>query len=184
VEVPWIVDDRFVQITYPDDSPQDNCFQTSMGTLVGSAEQSFLAFVNGGYGKYTSKKLVAVTPCFRDHQPKDDLHQPWFMKVELYSEDPYCKADEIMALAGDFFVSEGVSLTAEETEIGFDWKVDDIEIGSYGNRVWNNAKYNTLSWSYGTGLAEPRFSQALKSHKKFVKHKLIGLRTKTENMNK
>lgn len=185
VEVPWMVDDRFVQVTYPDDCPQESCFQTPKGTLVGSAEQSFLAFVSGGYGEYGSKKLVAVTPCFRDHQPDDEFHQPWFMKVELYSEELYFRADELMRLAGEFFVSEGVSLTLEETEIGFDWKVGDIEIGSYGNRLWSNTKHNKIAWSYGTGLAEPRFSQALDKQKKFIRDRLFdSLRTKTENMDK
>ena len=185
VEVPWMVDDSFVRPTYPEDVPQKTCFATEKGTLVGSAEQSFLAYKKQGGNVHGHKRMVAVTPCFRDHQPKTHFHQPWFMKVELWSEDPNFKADKLMLLAGEFFAKEGTFITMEETDIGFDWKVGDIEIGSYGNRTWGKEEWSKTTWSYGTGLAEPRFSQALKEQKKVLgRHLDKTLNTKTEDMNK
>jgi hypothetical protein len=67
-----------------------------------------------------------------------------------------------MRYAESFFKSEGLRVAHATTDIGTDLvtQSDQIEIGSYGMRsvVINNVTYK---WSYGTGLAEPRFSQAL-----------------------
>jgi hypothetical protein len=46
------------------------------------------------------------------------------------------------------------TIKREKTEIGEDLTIDGIEIGSYGIRA-----YNAITWVYGTGLAEPRFSK-------------------------
>jgi hypothetical protein len=43
------------------------------------------------------------------------------------------------------------------TDEGADLMIDGIEIGSYGIRT-----YNAITWVYGTGLAEPRFSKVNK----------------------
>lgn len=47
------------------------------------------------------------------------------------------------------------TIKIERTVEGADLTIDGIEIGSYGIRT-----YNTITWIYGTGLAEPRFSKA------------------------
>lgn len=49
----------------------------------------------------------------------------------------------------------------EKVDYGYDLLLSGIEVGSYGFREYKNNK-----WIYGTGLAEPRFSQAFE---KFVK---------------
>lgn len=161
VEVPWIVNDKYVQVTYPKDCPENHAFQTSVGTLVGSAEQSFICLRDLGCFD-ENQLLVAVSPCFRDFQPDDKIHRTYFMKVELYSSNKHVLSNDLMLLAGTFFEKEGVTLEFKETDSVSDWEVAGYEIGSYGNRKWNN-----FSWSYGTGLAEPRFSQSLLEQKRF-----------------
>lgn len=42
----------------------------------------------------------------------------------------------------------------ERTNEGADLTINGVEIGSYGIRT-----YNAITWVYGTGLAEPRFSK-------------------------
>lgn len=44
----------------------------------------------------------------------------------------------------------------EIDEFSYDLEINNIEVGSYGIR-----QYKNLFWVYGTGLAEPRFSQAI-----------------------
>lgn len=155
VEVPWIIDDKHVKATYPKDVPETHAFQTKLGTIIGSAEQSFIHLADKGFIK-EERLFVTTTPCFRDYQPDDALHRTYFMKVELFSSKKSVTANKLMIIAGEFFAKEGLLIQAKKTKIGFDWEMDHIEVGSYGNRKWKN-----LSWSYGTGLAEPRFSQAL-----------------------
>lgn len=156
VEVPWIVDDEHVKVTYPKDIPLTHAFQTKLGTIVGSAEQSFIHLADKGViGE--DQLLVTVTPCFRDYQPDDHTHRTYFMKVELFSSKKKFRADKLMIVAGEFFAKEGMILQSKKTKIGLDWEMNEIEVGSYGNRKWKD-----ISWSYGTGLAEPRFSQALR----------------------
>lgn len=48
----------------------------------------------------------------------------------------------------------GKRINIQKTEIGADLTINGIEIGSYGVRT-----YNHITWVYGTGLAEPRFSK-------------------------
>lgn len=181
IEVPWLVDPKYREITYP----HVNAFQTPHGDLVGSAEQSFLKLAleakiqiknyhwNGGAhpGVHPAGRYVAVTPCFRDHQPKDKLHQLYFMKVELFEPvfygNSYKNLQPVRLFydAGLFFASEGALPEKEETDECTDWTVGGIEVGSYGYRT-----YEGFGWLYGTGLAEPRFSQALKLQEKHFKN--------------
>lgn len=169
VEVPWIVNDKYVKVTYPKDCPEEHAFQTKLGTIVGSAEQSFIALdAEGLIGP--SERLVAVSPCFRDHQPDDHVHRNYFIKVELFSKDKALRANKLMTIAGEFFAKEGAILETKKTKVGLDWEMNGLEIGSYGNRktvlTVNNSygipQKKEIAWSYGTGLAEPRFSQALR----------------------
>lgn len=116
--------------------------------FVGSAEQSFLA------KSLSPGKYVGITPCFRPNV-EDALHQSYFMKVELFDS---AKADyeTMIADATDFFINVGAKPVKQHTYIGVDLMHNDIEIGSYGERTTDN-----LTWAYGTGIAEPRFSAAL-----------------------
>ncbi len=150
LEVPWIVPREYCEITYEGKLP----FTTEYGTLVGSAEQSLLML--GIEGKLLiDQNYVCATPCFRDDKI-DDTHQKSFFKVELFSLGRDRK-DYFLYAADKFFMMLG--LETKEIMIDKD-QIDlcckNIELGSYGNR-----QYNDLSWSYGTGLAEPRTSFVL-----------------------
>lgn len=157
VEVPWIVGPEAVTVTLPEGH---KAYETTGGSLVGSAEQSFLAMALEG--RLEPGQYVAASPCFRDDTP-DELHQNTFFKVELVR---ICRRDQnigdyavrkMARTAKGFFVGmpNGWSANVVETEQGLDIELNGIEIGSYGHR-----EYGDWQWVYGTGLAEPRFSIA------------------------
>jgi len=169
-EVPWIVHPEYTQITYP----ESHAFTTKGGDLIGSAEQGFLALSVTGritpYDSWARPKYYSCSPCFRDNQPDDDLHHPYFMKMELYlpasnRNDVY----KVVMAAAEFFRAEGALPEFVKTEEGWDINVGGVEVGSYGFR-----DHEGLDWVYGTGLAEPRFSQALVRQKRYVHDKLVG----------
>lgn len=160
VEAPWAVPDDIVEITAPHESWRIGG-RMAQGTLVGSAEQSFLYL--DSLGKLPPGRYVACSPCFRPAEDIDDLHAPYFMKIELYSTlDPASPLNQMLLLshAGQFNHmvlgdSEVENIRAVKTADGIDIELNGIEIGSYGVR-----KHGALTWGYGTGLALPRFTQA------------------------
>lgn len=175
VEMPWAVSPESVAITCPD--PAFTGAVEGLGSLVGSAEQAFLHMDLAG--KLGKGRFVALTPCFRLGDYDDDLHHPYFMKVELYVNDaqdvgakvsgdtqasgdcgPFLAYLHMLSIVGQFNRAvlgedeiEGVH--GVETSEGCDVELNGIEIGSYGIR-----EHNGHVWVYGTGVAEPRFSQA------------------------
>lgn len=141
-EVPWIVPDQIARQTFDGDG-----LMCQAGTLVGSAEQGFLAMPLA-----LDAKLVSCSPCFRNEPVVDELHQTWFMKVELYWGGSHvfeCLMDA-QKFHEEFFECEAL-----KTSEGYDLIASDIEIGSYGQRTVAGR-----TWTYGTGLALPRFSIA------------------------
>lgn len=166
VEAPWAASEQSVAITCP--NPQFTARVDHLGSLVGSAEQSLLHLVNNHYLPPVSAArpyYVACTPCFRLGDTEDGLHFPYFMKVELFTP-----ATNILALfdflkdAGECFRELGATvdmLSTDQTDQGVDININGIEVGSYGQRSHQNADGSTIDWTYGTGLALPRFSQAL-----------------------
>lgn len=52
-----------------------------------------------------------------------------------------------------------------ETSAGWDVEVDGVEVGSYGHNELRDGDAPFV-WVYGTGLAEPRLSQAIARLKK------------------
>ena len=175
VELPWAVSRESVAITCP--RPEFTAEVDGLGSLVGSAEQAFLHMDLAG--KLGKGRFCALTPCFRLGDYEDDLHHPYFMKVELYANNaegisimmgedevapPEARAMmsllHMMSIVGQFNKAE---LGPEEienvhgvqTSEGYDIELNGIEIGSYGVR-----EHNGHTWVYGTGVAEPRFSQA------------------------
>ena len=150
VEVPWVVHKEIIDITKPTDAKY---FNTFIGSLVGSGEQSFLSMRKKLSGKY-----VCVTPCFRDEKSVDELHRNYFMKVELIDTDPddLDKAYwDMINISKEFFeLYDFVDII--NTEEGKDIYINGLEVGSYGIR-----SYKDFYWVYGTGCAEPRLSQAL-----------------------
>jgi hypothetical protein len=161
VEVPWIVSDKAVQVTLPEGHIARRCQE---GALVGSAEQSFIQMMVDGSLK--PGKYVAASPCFRD-DPVDEWHQTTFFKVELINfslapfGNPIKEVKDMLLTAADFFwICGAEDIDQRTTTEGLDIYLGDNEIGSYGYRT-----YETFHWIYGTGYADPRFSQALqKAH--------------------
>lgn len=151
VEVPWLVNATPFNITCP---PGVRTFDTDAGRLVASGEQSFLDMIASK--QLPKGKFLCVTPCFRDESTYDDLHQMWFMKVELIDT---LTLDYMTLLndAMDFFSQYlpcRQEVTGENSRDIVSADARSIELGSYGTR------HHELvgSWSYGTGCAEPRLS--------------------------
>lgn len=158
VETPWRISDDIFNATSPATATPFRCNLTNRpDILVGSAEQGLLAIM----ATLQPGDYMSVSPCFRDNEV-DALHFSDFMKVELCRVAPKYSVAAVMELAmlaAAFAESEGVHPGVEETADGMDVSLSGVEIGSYGHRT---ATIGGLkhSWVYGTGLAEPRFSQA------------------------
>lgn len=162
MDVPWMASEASVEVTKP---PDARIFQTFAGCLVASGEQSFIEMME--QGTLPIGKSVCLTPCFRD-DPIDELHQQYFMKVELIDYMPedleVAKSQmEMHALAFlSRYVEVGLERVFQEREGKAEYLCTDItsngiELGSYGCR-----EYKSHKWVYGTGCAEPRLSYAIK----------------------
>jgi hypothetical protein len=159
VEVPWIVPNDITRATCPNERYIVN---STLGDIVGSAEQSFLSLDQSG--QLGKGRFVACTPCFRNEDFLDDLHQNTFMKVELYRNDivdrdalydMFIEVEKFYQICPLWNINK--NLTGRACGDGsFDLDLNGIEIGSYGIR-----SYGEINWIYGTALAEPRFSAAL-----------------------
>jgi hypothetical protein len=161
VESPWMVPRGISDITRPAHAKD---FQVNgSDVLVASGEQSFLALYN--LGQLPKGKFQTVTPCFRD-EAVDSTHLKCFMKNELIITDRVSVARlmDVIDCAVVFFNNLGLTVVLEETresnsQVSYDLTFNDIELGSYGIR-----RHNDLHWIYGTGVAEPRLSRAMKQY--------------------
>lgn len=161
VNAPWVVSSSASGVTRPKDgfdlvvNPTNG--DPAWGVLVASAEQSFIEML---WNRELQRgKYVALTPCFRIERERTDAIRPWFAKVELINvgvatED---SVKEMLYDAADFMDSYcNDSTVMVVTPDGYDLFLHNYEVGSYGVRtdeLWE--------WTYGTGLAEPRFQVAL-----------------------
>lgn len=105
---------------------------------------------------------MAASPCFRD-DPVDEWHQKTFFKVELIvvGKNPLWGPRKLAEEARRFFALHGASgALLKTTDDSVDVELGGIELGSYGWRRYSSPEH-TFEWTYGTGLAEPRFSMAL-----------------------
>jgi len=162
VEVPWSVPSDVTRVTCPEDRW---IVTSSLGDLVGSAEQSFMHLKR--LGVLGDGKFVACTPCFRNEDVVDELHQRTFMKVELYQPvdeaDPRGSLERHVEEVMGFYRSlldpqiHGLLKSVTMRQYAIDIELAGVEIGSYGLRSWDDA-----SWMYGTAIAEPRFSTVRK----------------------
>lgn len=161
IETPWRVSTEVFKATSPVGAVPFRCQlpPERPDILVGSAEQGLVSCM----AELKPGRYVSVSPCFRDE--KDDaLHFRDFMKVELCVVAPSEEAASVLQLiktAATFFEIEGLHCEAVATLEGTDLIADGIEIGSYGIRR-ATVQGRELLWAYGTGLAEPRFSQVLR----------------------
>jgi hypothetical protein len=173
LEVPWAVSKEAMNITRPAwAGPLTLAYQAGGVEYcpVASAEQSFLQMQMDAIarGERMRGEYVAITPCFRNEPLIDDLHQPYFMKVELIS---WARTDEaalhmMVNMAQDCFhpYSDTSAILATDPDpIGVGMAIDivglrsRIELGSYGLR-----EHPLVGrWLYGTGMAEPRLSRVI-----------------------
>ena len=156
IEVPWYVPIHIDEITNPCksfriDNDNDKC-------IVGSAEQGFLYLYY--LGRLNKGMYQSITPCYRVEDIYDSLHQMYFMKNELIITDDVRvdKLHYMIKCAMNFFESYDVKVDVVETsKNAYDIQYEGIELGSYGIR-----ECEFLTWIYGTGCAEPRFSSCLR----------------------
>lgn len=178
LDVPWAVSKQAILLTRPPHITGEPHHYDAGGIdfyPVASAEQSFLQMqmdaVNAGTPMTGS--YVTMTPCFRNEPVLDDLHQHYFMKVELISWDKTTHEDMTKMIAHARLLFEenlwvDCVLNTDPDPIGieaFDLVTSHtgIELGSYGIR--EHPKIGR--WLYGTGLAEPRYSYALEKEEPF-----------------
>lgn len=125
---------------------------SSNKVYCGSAEQSFLQYIKD-HGEL-SGNFMCFTSCYRDEPECDDVHLKMFEKLELFStEKDFIQMSKI---AGEFFKSLGVNISyVKEGDFldiyGESEKYGQIEIGSYGSRIYKGQRY-----TYATGVAFPR----------------------------
>lgn len=157
---PWTASKRAMEATLPPGVEATTLHGEEL--LVGSAEQAFIDRMLDG--TLEPGKWMTTTPCFRREAQYDDLHLPYFMKLELIHympEKPEFSLVNMMAVVQGSLqrrlnchpLAHELQLTREKTDIGWDLLLRGQEIGSYGYRV-----FESHYWVYGTGLAEPRFT--------------------------
>lgn len=155
IDLPWHARKEVADVTCP--RPDLAYPLGDIGILVGSAEQSFMQ--RQFDGDLPKAKWVSLTPCFRAEPVFDELHLPYFMKVELYSNaDKQKGLDLEFAKQARFFMMlHGASkVDIVKTDIGYDLEIGGVEVGSYSTR-----SHGGHTWTCGTGLAEPRFTTAV-----------------------
>lgn len=168
IETPWYIDVNTINITC--DNPQaivsvdtnDEAYCPTYKGLVGSAEQGFLQLAKDGELPHVN--YVSCGPCFRLEE-FDELHQPQFMKVELFSR---CENEQIALSAAKQLLYTSFKFMClkhechiVDTDDGYDIEINGIEVGSYGARHHKDIGW----WAYGTGIAEPRFTLAINKGK-------------------
>lgn len=155
LELPWHARKETVDITCP---RSEMVFPLKgFGVLVGSAEQAFMEAQFEG--RLPKGRWLSLTPCFRAEPVLDDLHLPYFMKVELYSNENLQEGLdlEFARTAATFMRLHGApNVGVVKTDEGWDLEIGGIEVGSYSTR-----EHAGHCWTCGTGLAEPRFSTAI-----------------------
>lgn len=185
IDVPWCVSEQAMQITRPDWAKSSICTLIAGGQPmcpVASAEQSFLQMQMDAIasGVRMIGKFVTITPCFRNEPVLNDLHLPYFMKVELIDWGREKDAvddsnlDYMIACATTFLrchvpikrivntEPDAIAIApSHATGSGYDIvsKISEIELGSYGIREYPSVG----RWVYGTGLAEPRMTYAIQN---------------------
>jgi len=183
-DLPWLVPEKAILMTLPGGSAPDSLERRlrqiaetwkrdeEQLSLLGSAEQAFVHEMMTDTDLEVGTKYYAITPCFRDEPVLDRLHRRHFMKLELFQQLPSHASNLDAACAvGDMieasiqvmtqvtcsgYYDTRVELQQVATPDGVDLEIAGIEVGSYGYR-----RTNGLLWAYGTGLAEPRMSEAL-----------------------
>jgi hypothetical protein len=172
LDVPWAVSREAILMTRPPHikgEPMSYVAGDQTFYPVASAEQSFLQMQMDAIakGERMNGSYVTMSPCFRNEPVLDDLHQPYFLKVELISWDKITREDMDKMVAGArLLFEENLWVDCVRNDdpdpiglVAYDLVTthSKIELGSYGIREHPMVG----RWLYGTGLAEPRYSIAL-----------------------
>lgn len=152
--VSWVIPWESYSVTMPRAAQP---YGTLGGYLVASAENSFLDLLRKGENP---GRAQAFSPCFRD-ELFDELHSPYFLKVELFEGRLPPTAETALSVLADArgFFERYVSVdVVQEGELSWDLVEarSGIELGSYGVR-----EIPGYSWVYGTGVALPRLQQVI-----------------------
>lgn len=159
------------------------------GAYVGSAEQSFVYGLMAGNCPWGAPgNWMSLTTCVRAEPNVDDLHQEVFSKLELLSLFPtdvdfidvhhqlhamlrdatVIFREMLMAVNAPPNIRLELIIVPDDASIhSMDIVLSngnaEIEIGSYGIRELPSSVSDISSWYvYGTGIAEPRFSAAVR----------------------
>jgi hypothetical protein len=171
IETPWVASAEAMNITRPAYVPV-----LTQPAFVASGEQSFLDLIVNRSLK--PGKWQTLTPCYRsqDGDADDGLHFSQFYKLELmwyksqsepHPEDPIRVIQDVAEFMYRWDWEPIVKTVTDEpraeceTWLAYDLEYDWTELGSYGNRFHKEIGY----WVYGTGLAEPRFSDVIRRNK-------------------
>lgn len=159
---PWLVSETAYMVTCPPDIDHRRWHGPEDTFHVASAEQGFIEMLHAG--QPIPERAQSTTPCFRWEEQFDELHLPFFYKTELYDANH----DEtalftMISLAKALFLQLGVASAVQPMADGsYDLVCDQtgIELGSYGIR-----KFDRHIWTYGTGMALPRFEYVTKKRR-------------------
>jgi hypothetical protein len=166
-EVPWMVRAPAYDATRPEGSlAAETLNYGDRRFLVASGEQSFLDML-GEPGRFVPNVgLMCVTPCFRIEPVPDELHLPYFLKLELMvpvttEQLGRRYLHSVVAGAQGFFRGFVSARRVDMPDGSVDIETEGgIELGSYGVRTWRD-----FTWVYGTGVALPRLQQAVKAER-------------------
>lgn len=153
--VPMLVDHETTLINLPENR---NPLSIDTYDYIGSAEQSFYQLISEN--KLADGKYMALTPCHRDEPTIDDEHFSIFLKLELFSVRSEYDETILNSLRSNcfkFFKRYSDNICYDESN--GDILINGIEVGSYGENYISDKHI-----CYGTGIAEPRFSYAIKSN--------------------
>lgn len=160
--VPYLVDPDIMAFTCPPGVVDKRLTHVDGKQYVASAEQSFLQLEKEGRVAVGDSPMLALTPCYRDEAVLDEVHLNIFLKLEIFDYSPVGPVDYARFWAvkmQQLFDSEGVWTHIVKTDIGYDVMSEgDLELGSFGYRQSPNG----VTYVYGTALAEPRASIAIR----------------------
>jgi hypothetical protein len=173
IDTPWLTQQKVNHVTKPRWARPIHHHVGALNHtfhIVASGEQSFLQlqYEELKQGGKIIGRWQTITPCYRDEQEINDLHRIGFMKLELIDwDDPTEKNLHSMIDQAFKCFKQYLTCCVVENDLieehGFDIvsECGRIELGSYGIRKGNIGGFD-LRWIYGTGLAEPRLTLAIK----------------------
>lgn len=173
IDVPWTIGEDADNATKPKEArpifaefSDVTPFIRDRTRLPGSGEQGFIQMLLDE--ELAPGMYQTVTPCWRDEKVIDDLHRPYFWKLELIVVGSHV-APLVAQCALEFFkayvpgceIVPGMAGTNDVCDIvGYDMeKKRTVELGSYGHRAAGGFQY-----TYGTGCAEPRLGVVVENN--------------------